>query len=214
MNKKVFITTFILFGIMLVGCILAKTVFGANLAIVIENSKLIQVGEYLDAHFWIKQSVFFLTTYITYILYLCAINGKWSLNWKEYLIITPILIGMQFVKIYIPAIGMYLDIIAMVVLPFVVKSKFDNGTKYKIFIIVYCIHCLGQLLCLYVRSLPIQMISVNSAFSLVAMIDQYIVQIMYYLFGNYLGGKYGNSKSTIYGERQGMDKKGDSQEGR
>ena len=46
MNKKVFITTFILFGIMLVGCRLAKTVFGANLAIVVENSRLIEIGVY------------------------------------------------------------------------------------------------------------------------------------------------------------------------
>lgn len=213
MNKKVFITTFILFGIMLVGCILAKTVFGADLAIVIENSKLIQAGEYLDTHFWIKQFVFFITTYITYILYLCAVNGKWLLSWKELLIITPILIGMQFVKIYVPTIGMYLDIIAMIVMPLFVKSKFENGLKYKVFVLVYTTHCLAQLLCLYARSLPIQLLAVNSAISLVFMIDQYIVYFMNYLFGNFLGGKYGNSKSTISGERQRMVEKGDSQEG-
>lgn len=201
MNKKVFITTFVLFGFMLVDCILAKTVFGADLAIVIENSKLIEAGEYLDAHFWIKQAAAFVCTFATYILYLCAVSGKWILDWKEFLIVTPTLIAMQFAKIYTPTVGMYLDMIAMIVLPFIVKSKFDNGSKYKVFILIYCIHCLGQLLCLYVRSLPIQMISINSAVSLVAMIDQYIVQIMYYLFGNFLGGRYGNLEPTIHGER-------------
>lgn len=201
MNKKVFITTFILFGIMLVGCILAKTLFGANLAIVIENSKLIQIGEYLDNHFWVMECIAFILTFITYNLYLCAISGKWFLNWKELLIITPILIGMQFVKIYIPAIGIYLDIIAMIIIPIFIKSKFDLGTKYKIFVTIYSIHCLGQLLCLYVRTLPIQLISVNSAVSLVFMIDQYIIQIMYYFFGNYIGGKYGSLESTISRKR-------------
>ena len=94
MNKKVFITTFVLFGIMLVGCILAKTVFGADLAIIIENSKLIEIGEYLDNHFWIMQLIAFIFTFVTYNLYLCAVAGKKILNWKELLIITPILIGM------------------------------------------------------------------------------------------------------------------------
>lgn len=201
MNKKVFITTFVLSGIMLVGCILAKTVFGADLAIIIENSKLIEIGEYLDNHFWIMQLIAFIFTFVTYNLYLCAVAGKKILNWKELLIITPILIGMQFAKIYISALGLYLDMIAMIIMPFFIKSKFDLGKKYKVFIAIYTIHCLGQLLCLYVRSLPIQMISVNSAVSLVAMIDQYIIQIMYYLFGNYLGGKYGDLESTIHGKR-------------
>ena len=201
MNKKVFITTFILFGIMLIGCILAKTVFGADIAIVIENSKLIQIGEYLDTHFWIMQLIAFICTFITYNLYLCAIAGKWILNWKELLIITPILIGMQFAKIYLPTIGMYLDMIAMIIIPLFIKSKFDLSTKYKMFVSIYSIHCLGQLLCLYARSLPIQLLSVNSAVSLVFMIDQYIIYFMNYLFGNYIGGKYGNLESTIFRKR-------------
>lgn len=201
MNKKVFITTFVLFGIMLVGCILAKTVFGADLAIIIENSKLIEIGEYLDNHFWIMQLIAFIFTFVTYNLYLCAVAGKKILNWKELLIITPILIGMQFAKIYISTLGLYLDMIAMIIMPFFIKSKFDLGKKYKVFITIYTIHCLGQLLCLYARSLPIQLLSVNSAVSLVFMIDQYIIYFMNYLFGNYLGGKYGNLESTIPRER-------------
>lgn len=189
MNKKVFITTFILFGIMLVGCILAKTVFGADLAIVVENSRLIEIGVYLDNHFWLRESIYFLFTFITYNLYLCAISGKWFLNWKELLILTPILIAMQFAKIYVPSLGMYLDLIAMILIPIFIKSERELGDKYKTFVLVYTIHCLSQLLCLYARTLPVQLISVNSAVSIVFMIDQYIVQIMYYLYGNKLKNK-------------------------
>lgn len=213
MNKKVFITTFILFGIMLVGCILAKTVFGANLAIVVENSRLIEIGVYLDNHIWIKRGVAFIFTFITYNLYICAICGKWFLSWKEMLIFYPLIVAMQFAKIYIPTVGMYLDLIAMMVIPFFAKSKFELGNKYKMFVIVYAIHSLSQLLCLYARTLPVQLLSVNSAVSIVFMIDQYIVQIMYYLFGNYMGGNYGRMESTISWKRQRMDKEGDSQEG-
>ncbi len=193
MRKSTFIVLFSLFGVALLGCILAKTVFGESLAIAVSSPNIIAFGEWLDINIWVGRLLRFILTFITYNLYLCACKGKYFLNWKELLIITPILIAMQFVKIYESTIGMSLDMIAMVSLPFFLKCE------YKQVVIIYIIHCLAQVMCLYARSLPINLVSVNSAIALIFMLDQYIVYIMNYIFGNFLKrrNKNGRMESTV-----------------
>lgn len=194
MRKSTFITLFSILGVILVGCVVAKSFLGEQLAIQITNSNIIAIGDWLDAHIWVRRGVSFIITYITYMLYLSAVTKRWFLNWKEILIITPILVALQFAKIYLPTVGMYLDLIAMILIPYLIKAD------YKMVAIIYTVHCLAQLLSLYARGLPLLMLGTNYAVQIVFMVDQFIIQIMYYIFGNFMkkGDKnYGRNKSTI-----------------
>lgn len=205
MKKSTFITLFSILGAILIGCVVAKLFLGEQLAIEITNSSIIAIGDWLDTHFWVKNLAAFVITYITYMLYLSAVTKRWFLNWKEVLIITPILIGLQFVKIYVPTVGMYLDLIAMILIPYLLKAD------YKMVAIIYPIHCLAQLLTLYTRGLPLLLIGTNFAVQIVFMIDQFIVQIMYYVFGNFMkkGDKnHGNNQSTILNKAGELHREG------
>lgn len=130
MKKSVFITFFTLCGAIVLLSIIAKLFYADFLVIQITNSRLLAIGNYLDSHFWLLQGIYFITTYLVYFLYLCAVCQKWRYSLKEFLVLTPIIIAMQFIKIYAPAVGMYLDLIAMILIPFVMKAELKNKEEY------------------------------------------------------------------------------------
>ena len=126
MNKKVLNVMIWLTWIILACFLVAKLFFGEWVAIVVTNAKLVKIGQFMDSHFWLYQGVAFLFTLLTYWIYLCACSKQWYLKAKQIAWILPVLIALQFVKIYYPTQGMVLDYCAMFVIPYFIKSELSN----------------------------------------------------------------------------------------
>jgi hypothetical protein len=178
MNKKVLnVMIWLTWGI-LAFFLIAKLFFGEWYAIVITNEKLVNIGIFIDTHFWVTRAVAFCTTFITYWLYLCACSRQWYLKWKQIAWILPILLALQVVKYFNPTVGSSLDLVAMILIPYLLKSDFKST------VFVFTAHSLSQLLVTYVRNLPVLTNMYNSATMLVMCIDIYFWLLLYYFYQN------------------------------
>lgn len=178
MNKKVLnVMIWLTWGI-LAFFLIAKLFFGEWYAIVITNEKLVNIGIFIDTHFWVTRAVAFCTTFITYWLYLCACSRQWYLKWKQIAWILPILLALQVLKYFAPTQGSVIDYCLMLVLPYFLKAE------YKSVAFVFTCHCLSQMVVAYVRNLPILTNMYNSATILILCIDTYFWLLLYYFYQN------------------------------
>ena len=178
MNKKVLnVMIWLTWGI-LAFFLIAKLFFGEWYAIVITNDKLVKIGIFIDNHFWLKRVIAFCTTLITYWLYLCACSQQWHLKWKQIAWIFPILLALQVVKYYDATIGSQLDLIAMILIPYLLKSSFKSTA------FVFTAHSISQVLVAYVRNLPTLTNMYNSMTMIVFGIDLYFWLLLYYFYQN------------------------------
>lgn len=182
MNKKVFNTVIILIWVTIIAFLVAKIFFGEYVAIAYSNPFLVKIGQFIDNHFWLKRFCYFLTTFATYYLYLCACCQVWKLKWKQLAIITPILLVMQVVKYFEPTIGSALDCVCMLSLPYVL------GAKYKTTVYIFTAHSLSQIIVAYARNIPLHIINPNFMTMLLLMIDAYLWLILYYFYSNKFKG--------------------------
>lgn len=178
MNKKVLnVMIWLTWGI-LAFFLVVKLFFGEWVAIVVTNDKLVKIGVFIDNHFWAYQAVAFLFTLLTYWIYLCACSKQWYLRWKQTTWIFPILVVLQLIKIYYPQIGSQLDLVAMILLPYLLKSDFKSTA------FVFTAHSISQIVCLFARNMPSLPIVYNSMSMIILMIDQYIWLLLYYFYQN------------------------------
>ena len=178
MNKRVLRTLIYLCWAFLVAFALLKTVWAEKFAIAVSSQSIIRVGSYIDSHIWLKQIVNCLTTLLSYQFYLCACCHKWHLSWKQYLIFTPIIIGLTYLNFYFPAQMVAVNFVFMFVAPIFLKAKYIDVA------IVLATHTLGQLAILYIRSQPMALADVNVITQLICCIDCYVWLIIYYLYSN------------------------------
>lgn len=85
MNKKVLKVMIVLVITFLLALYVLKIFFPQEFVMVVENDKLVMIGDYIDNHLWLYITISVITNFITYWLYLCAVTRKWRLNWKEIL---------------------------------------------------------------------------------------------------------------------------------
>lgn len=178
MNKKVLRTLIYLCWAFLVAFALLKTVWAEKFAIAVSSDNIIRVGSFIDSHIWLKQFVNLFTTLLTYQFYLCACCHKWHLSWKQYLIFTPIIIGLTYLNFYFPTQMVGVNFVFMFVAPIFLKAKYIDVA------IVLTTHTLGQLAILYIRSQPMAFVDVNIISQLICCIDCYVWLVIYYLYSN------------------------------
>ena len=178
MNKKVLRTLIYLCWAFLVAFALLKTVWADKFAIAVSSDNIIRVGSFIDSHIWLKQFVNLFTTLLTYQFYLCACCHKWHLSCKQYLIFTPIIIGLTYLNFYFPTQMVGVNFVFMFVAPIFLKAKYIDVA------IVLATHTLGQLAILYIRSQPMAFVDVNIISQLICCIDCYVWLVIYYLYSN------------------------------
>lgn len=211
MNKRVITTMIILGWAYLALMVFIKILFADKLLIEISNSKLILIGNYIDNHVWLEEIVYFLTTFLTYWLYLCAVCRKWTLSILWTTALVCIVVILQVIKTLSPTYGTYLDIIVMIVLPYVMKAE------YKMVVVIFTMHILGQLALLFVRSMSPSLNGADFITSIVMTVDMYIWLFMYYLYSNKYKGDFsmgkvapplfGNSTKWMQKKVQRIDRK-------
>lgn len=200
MYKKSLRTAIILCWVFLVAYSLLKTIpsLANKFVIAVNNERIISAGEFVDNHVWLQQIIFGLTTFLTYHFYLCACAKTWKLTIKQYVVLALVVILTNILKYYVPVVSIQVNVLIMVIYPFLLKSD------YRTFIIIFITHSVGQLLISFIRGTEMSLADCNTLTSLICCIDAYVWLLLYYLYANlYKGEKFmGNVMPPFWGKMQ------------
>lgn len=163
----------------LVGLYVAKFFFPKEFAMVIQNENIVKFGHFVDTHLWLHIILGVVTSFITYWLYLCAIKHKWTLNWKEILIVLGICIVTQVFFYFIDSsIGTQISLISMILLPLLFKGNLRDMC------IAFSVHSTSQVLSIKIRGLANYLVNVNYASILLMGLECYFWLLLFYIYYN------------------------------
>jgi hypothetical protein len=179
MNKKVFVSMLTLCVVFLAGLYVAKIFFPQEFVGAVSIEAIIKIGDLIDGSIIAYYIFHILVSVLTYTLYLCAIMHKKILNWREMLIVLAVIGGNIGISFYDTTFSTYYGIIAMVLLPRLLKGDMQYMP------IVFVVHSVSQLLSLKIRDLPMYLVQSNSIMFLCLTIDMYLWLALFYIIGNY-----------------------------
>lgn len=179
MNKKVFISMLTLTVVFLVGLYVAKIFFPQEFMMSIQNEQIIKIGKYVDTHKWVYYICCIITSFITYVLYCSACSHRVRLRWYEYLIILSTSILVMASYVYDTTLSSIIQYASFIFLPALTKGNIKTAG------VVYTIHIFSQWLSLQIRSLPIYLMSINYATTLLMTIECYLWLILSFVVFNY-----------------------------
>lgn len=178
MYKKVIKTMIYLVIVFLIGLYVLKFFFPNEFVMVIENQTLVAVGDFIDNHIWVYRICSVFTCYLTYWLYLCALKGKFTLNWKENLVVLLVIIITQVVYEFDAQVYSGLSVVAMVALPLIVRANLKDVA------IVFGVHAMAQVLSMSIRGLPLLLQHTNFITIFLMTIECYFWLLLFYLYYN------------------------------
>lgn len=176
MNKKVVKAMLALVVIFLVGLYILKIFFPDKFVMVIENERLIAIGEYIDNNQWAYYTFGIVTSFITYSLYFCATMKKWCLNWWQFLVVLAVIGGSIGLSFYDATLTSAFTLICMLMLPIL----FRGDAKYTL--VVFSTHYLAQTLTLLIRNLPMYIQYYNSLEFFMLTLEVYFWLILFYVY--------------------------------
>lgn len=149
-NKKLYVAMLILSIIFLIGMYVLKFWFPEEFVMVIENDKLVAIGNYIDSHKWLYTLCCVATSTITYYLYIGASSHRIKLKFYELIVIIVVSLGIRLVGLYVDSdLRTILSVCSFFVLPAIM------GAELKTLSIVYTFHSIAQYFTLKIRDLPL-----------------------------------------------------------
>lgn len=187
MNKRVFISMLVLTITFLVGLYVLKIFFPNEFVMVIENERLIAIGEFIDNHIAIDFILGVILGIIFDYLYFGAVCRKLKLNFKLILIIIVYNIIYNSLYTFLPAniISEYSSIfviastIYMILLPTLFTKELLPLS------ITYTINSISQLLSLSIRNLNILLTTSNFMTMFLMTIETYLWLVLCLIIFNY-----------------------------
>lgn len=179
MNKKVLRTMITLVVVFLIALYVLKIFFPEQFVMAIENEKLVEIGQYIDAHKWLLIACAVITSFITYWLYLCATLNKWKLNWKEIVAILIAILIVQITYEFDATLSSGLSIISMFIIPMIFNAQLKNVA------ITFSIHYMSQLLSTLIRNLPLLLTNINTITIILFGAECYLWLLLLYFYFNY-----------------------------
>ena len=178
MNKKVLKTMIALVCVFLVGIYFLKIFMPEQFILIIENKQLSTIGNFISARLWLDEICAFITSFITYVLYLCAVTRKWKPTLKELISIVITIVITRVVYSFDVVLSSNLSTVAMLILPTLSKATLKDTT------IVFTFHYIAQTLSTTIRSLPTLLVNINFITFLFLGIEGYFWLLLFYLHYN------------------------------
>lgn len=178
MNKKVIKVMIGLVIAFLISDYILKFFFPQEFVMLIENENIVAIGAFIDARPWLTEICDIIFTFISYWLYLGAVTQKWSLNWKEVILVFIAIIISHTAYYFDPTITATVSVIAMLGIPAI------SNAKLRPVILVYTTHYLAQYLSISIRNLPMLLTNVNYATILLMAFESYFWLLLFYLYYN------------------------------
>ncbi len=185
MNKKVVNTLIWLVIIYLIAWYILKIFFPEKFLLQINNEKLIKIGSFVDARWYLRVLFGGIFSCITYWLYLCAVCKQRKLSLKQNIIVIIVAYSAFAVEILFPDLITYYSILAMIILPAVFKAEMKRTA------IVFSFHLICQWLSLSIRSLISKVYVFTFLTSIVMTLECYFWLLLFYLLFNYYSKEKG-----------------------
>lgn len=165
--------------IFLVFLYVVKIFFPKEFVMVIDNERLVMIGNFIDNNIVLSYICTLITSFITYWLFMCACKRSLYLSWKEVAIILIFIVFIRVISIFDNNVATHISISSFFVIPLI--CKFD----LKIATITYSIHGLSQVLSLSIRNLPLYFTNINSLIAICATLECYLWLGLMYIIFNY-----------------------------
>lgn len=178
MNKKVLWSMIILLWVFLIGFAVIKLFFADWFVAVVDNQRIIQIGNFIDTHLYARLLADVALSVLTLHFYLCACKKVWSLSLQWYAVVAVYAVALNVCYLYIPYLAMSLDLIGLVLLPLLMCAE------RKQTIVIFILHQIAQPLTLIIRSAPLYLADTNYATQFVLVFDLYVWLTLYYLYSN------------------------------
>lgn len=192
MNRKVFVTMLSLCVAFLLGLYIAKIFFPQEFAFAISNENVATIGNVIDSNIVLTWICAMITSFITYWLFLCACKRKYTLNWKEIVVVLIFIVAVRVIRMFDVNLASHISISSFFIIPLVFKHDLKIAT------ITFAIHGLSQVLSLSIRNLPIYFINVNSITAILAGGECILWLVLMYIIFNYKEEiDYGRLVSTL-----------------
>ena len=178
MNRKVLWSMIVLLWVFLISFSLLKLFFAQEFLAVVDNPRIIQIGNFIDSHVEITVLADVILSSLAMHFYLCACKRTWHLSGLEYISMVVYVFVLVLIYRFNAVLGMIMDICGMILIPISIKLP----TKH--WMSVFILHQIGQLLTLFVRSEPLYLASTDYATQLILVFDLYVWLMLYYLYSN------------------------------
>lgn len=178
-NKKIYITMTILSITFLLTMYILKIWFPEQFVIIINNEKLIKIGNYIDNNKLLYYICCSATSFLTYFLYCCACCHKLYLKWYEYLFIITTIIIVRVLSLFDLTLSTALQFSSFIFLPAIMKGDLKSCA------IVNTVHLLSQAFSLGIRGLPIYLDNTNFMTGLILTFDMYLWLLFMYILFNF-----------------------------
>lgn len=179
MNRKVLKVMIGLVVAFLVTDYILKIFFPEQFAMSITNPKFVAIGEFIDERQWLVDICDAITSFLTYWLYICAVTRKWTLSFKEFLLVCLAIALNYFAYMYDVNLAVAISVTAMIGIPAI------SGAQLKDVAIVYCIHQFAQMLSISIRNFPMYLTDINTITGFFMMIEGYFWLLLFYFLYNY-----------------------------
>ena len=178
MNRKVLWSMIVLLWLFFVTFAILKLFFGQEFVAVMNNSKIVEIGNFIDNHNWATILSDTLVSSLIMHFYLCACKRVWNLNIKNYIYLIIYVFALVLIYRENSALGMIVDTTMMIAIPIHLKCSIGH------YLSVFLLHEAGQLFTLFVRSEPIYLASTDYATQFILLFDVYVWLVLYYLYSN------------------------------
>lgn len=160
------------FSLML--CMVVKLFGGNYFEVMLQNSKIIDMCNYIDSTF-LKHIVRLIQANISFYLYTSSVVGN-KLSTKRFMVLEIFILLNIFVKYSFPILGFILDCVLMIVIPFILSKSFKRTFIGFVLLNVF------QIISMVTRNMGITILNSTTLVEVVLQVDYYIMLILYYLY--------------------------------
>lgn len=128
MNKKIAKTLLILCITYMLGYYILKFIFPEQLLLVVTDTNVISIGQFIDSNIVYRYILTALSTLITLMLFVCASSGRFKFKWYEILYVILGMIACELCAEFIPELYTHTSISIMFILATLCKGKLLSTT--------------------------------------------------------------------------------------
>ncbi|MBQ7798044.1 MAG: hypothetical protein IJ371_02870 [Clostridia bacterium] len=161
----------------LIVCCLIKLFGGNFFSINVENSRFIDICNYIDNSIVLVVGIQLLNYILISYLYMCGTFRKTRLSSKECIILLITFITLSIIKRFLPVIGSILEIVAFVALPIIIAK-----CKWYLSLLYYALYNVFCLISVFTKDIGNLRLPDNTLVGLIFMIDVYFMLILFMLY--------------------------------
>ena len=192
MNIKVARTMLILCGIYIVGFYILKFAFPEKLLLTITDPTIIHFGEFIESSPIYLNIYYFVSTFLTFYLFVSASRASFKAKWYELLYIAVADVIYILITDYLPNLSIHTSISFMFLLALLCKGKFKYAVP------TFIVHGYLQEFLLAIRGFEYFLLEINIASGFVLCIECYVWLLLFALLFYLMEKRNGKNMSTIY----------------